>query len=78
MDQPELKDFVKKVKVCRSSREGEELLKTVGEQTHGLCPTLNFVPWIVFNQVSTNIILSLFIVRSRWKNSCDLHLRNHS
>ena len=36
---------------CVNSSEGMDLLKTLGDETNSLEPTLNFVPWITFNGV---------------------------
>ena len=40
-----------KVNACAQSDEGSQLLHAVGVETKELVPTLNFVPWVLFNKV---------------------------
>ena len=38
---------------CADSDEGSLLLHDLGVATHGLNPPLTFVPWVIFNDVSS-------------------------
>ena len=48
-----------KVEACAGSDEGSQLLHDIGVETKNLDPKLNFVPWVLFNNVS--VIRSLIV-----------------
>lgn len=43
------------VERCADSTEGDELLAEMGQLTNQLSPRPSFVPWVVFNEVNTEL-----------------------
>ena len=46
-----------RVEACSKTDVGSNLLHNIGVETKDLDPTLNFVPWVLFNNVSLYLII---------------------
>ena len=61
------------IQQCASSKEGSELLKLHGEDTHSLSPSVTFIPTIVLND---NQGIQKNILKDLKKEVCNLYFAN--
>lgn len=62
------------IQKCSKSREGTELLKAHGEETHSLKPSMTFVPTIVINKNQGN---QRSILKNLFKEVCSIYAVSH-